>query len=48
MKKIDYLKPTVQVVKLKNQALLQTVSVGSVINPDSFEDGGDPLNPLNP
>ena len=45
MKKKDYLKPTVQVVKLKNQALLQTVSIGSVNNPDSFEDGGDPLNP---
>ena len=45
MKKKGYQKPTMQVVKLKSQALLQTVSIGSVINPDSFEDGGDPLNP---
>jgi len=45
MKKKFYEKPSVEVVVLNQESLLNTVSVGSVINPDSFEDGGDPLNP---
>ena len=42
MKKKDYLKPTVQVVKLQHQTHLLAGSVDPV---DPFTPGGDPLNP---
>lgn len=45
MKKKDYLKPTMQVVMLKQQQQLLAGSTGSVNNPDPFTPGGDPLNP---
>jgi len=45
MKRKEYEKPSVEVVVLKQQQHLLAGSTGSVNNPDSFEPGGDPLNP---
>ena len=45
MKKKQYLKPSLEVVVLKQQQHLLAGSTGSVNNPSSFGDGGDPLTP---
>lgn len=44
-KKQFYEKPSMKVFELKQQQQLLAGSTGSVNNPDSFEPGGDPLNP---
>ena len=45
MRKKQYDKPSMKVVALQQQTQLLAGSTGSVNNPDSFENGGDPLNP---
>lgn len=47
MKKKSYEKPSMKVVMLQQQSIICS-SPGSVNNPDPFEDGGDPLNPVTP
>ena len=42
MKKRQYEKPSTEVVMLQQQSTLLTGSIGSVSNPNPFEDGGDP------
>ncbi len=41
MKKKEYLKPTIDIVKLKQQ---QHLLAGSLDEPDDYESGGDPLS----
>ena len=43
MKRKDYEKPSMKVVILKQRAKLLQAS-GGLEQPDSFEEGGDPLN----
>ena len=45
MKQKDYQKPTMHIVRLQQQQQLLAGSTGSVNNPGSFGDGGDPLTP---
>ncbi len=41
MKKKEYLKPTIDIVKLKQQ---QQLLAGSLSDPLDYDNGGDPLN----
>ena len=47
MRKKQYDKPSMKAVVLQQQSIICS-SPGSVSNPDPFEGGGDPLNPVTP